>query len=111
MNRTIISVASGLMSAAILFLTATPALADRPRVEWSISIGAPGYYPPAEVYVPPQAPAYVAPYPVYEMQAPYQSAPRYDYYEREWAERQWREQQWREQRWRERHWRRHHGHH
>lgn len=122
MKKTLITVASGLLTAASFIWAAPSALAERPRVEWSISMGVPGYYPPPAVYSQPQG-FYGAPSVVYAEQYP---APHYGHHERDWQERQWRKRQWREQQWREqqlleqqlleqqwreRRWRRHHGHH
>lgn len=99
MNKSLIAIASGLAAAASLMLGSSSAFAG-PRVDWSISIGAPGYYAPAPyaqpygVYGPPPA-VYAAPAPAYV-------DPYYAYRVRAWREREWRRQQWREM-----HWRRH----
>lgn len=56
-----------LLASAALTLSAVPALAGgQPQVDWSVSIGAPGYLlsPPPEVYVQPQR-VYVQPQPIY----------------------------------------------
>lgn len=121
MRKTFVTFAAGLSTAAAMALSPSIALAG-PRVDWSISIGAPGYYEPAPVYQP--APVY-SPYgtaaPFYSPYGTYQAPARvyaqpvlpYGYtdpwQEREWRRQQWREQQWREQQWRERMWRRQHG--
>jgi hypothetical protein len=90
---------SGLITAATLMVASAPALAA-PRVEFGISIGAPGYYA-APAYVP--APVYAAPPVVYD--------PYYAYRARAWQERQLRRQLLREQMWRERQLRRHYWSH
>ena len=106
MKKPLIAIASGL-AAASLMLGSSSAFAG-PRVDWSISIGAPGYYAPAP-YVQPYAAPYVQPYGVYSpppavyaASAPVYVDPYYAYRVRAWREREWRRQQWREM-----HWRRH----
>jgi hypothetical protein len=106
----------GLLASATLFSASTAMARD--RVDWSVTIGQPGYYPPPPVYAPPPSimypppPVYVAPVPVYprgpviRYGQPYYDDPfAYGYQERQWREQQWREQQWREQQWREQQWR------
>ena len=110
MKKYLTVVASGLMAGATFMFAATPAMAERPRVDWSINIGSLGYYPPPPVYGQPQA-IYSAPYGVYAQQAPMYPRAFYGYQEREWQERQWRQRQWRERQWREERWHGHHGHH
>lgn len=56
-----------LLASAALTLSAVPAFAGgQPQVDWSLSIGSPGYLlsPPPAVYVQPQT-VYVQPQPVY----------------------------------------------
>lgn len=97
---------SGLMTAATLMVASAPASAGS-RVDWSISIGAPGYYAQPAYVQPPVF--YAAPQAVYE--DPYHDHRAHAWQERQWRRQQWREQQlreqqWREQQWRERQWRR-----
>ena len=106
-KKPLVAIASALFAAAALTVGSSAALAS-PRVDWSISIGAPGYYQPAP-YVQPYG-VYGAPAPVYAAPVPAYGDPYYAYREREWREREWRRQQWREHHWREMQWRRHHMH-
>src|SRR5437899_2103620 len=82
-SRTI--VASGLMAGATFMLAATPAMAQGPRVDWSITVGSPGYYPPPVVYREPvyvePSPVYVEEVPVVRYRGPYYG-PHYVYHER-----------------------------
>ena|SRR5437899_12890567 len=55
--------ARGLLGGAALMFGASPAMAHG-RVDWSINIGAPAYYPPPVVYSPPPV-VYVQPQSVY----------------------------------------------
>lgn len=107
MKKTAVTIASGLVVAATFMWVPTPAFAERPRVEWSISIGAPGYYPPPAIYGQPQA-IYVVPFQGYPEEVPLYPETRYGYYERELQKHQWRERQWRERQWREHEWHEHH---
>ena len=102
MKKLLTFAATGLISTAALLATATPALADHPRVDFSISLGAPVYGPPVGAFVP--QPLYAGPA-VYPGAVPY--SPAYDYRRREWEERRWRERRWRERQWREQRWREH----
>jgi hypothetical protein len=57
--------AASLASGAVLMVMMVPAMAGgQPQVDWSVSIGSPGYYPPTIVYAPPPT-VYVQPQPVY----------------------------------------------
>lgn len=100
MKKPLIAIASGLAAAASLMLDSSSAFAA-PRIDWSISVGAPGYYAPAPyaqpygVYGPPPV-VYAAPVPAY-------GDPYYAYRARAWREREWRRQQWREMQWRRHH--------
>ena len=117
MEKTLVTFATGLAAAAAMALAPGIASAGS-RVEWSISVGAPGYYEPAPFYQP--APVYApapiySPYGTYQAPAPVYAQPVSPYaYTDPWQEREWRRQQWREQHWREhqrreRMWRRQHG--
>ncbi len=112
MKKSFATLASGLLAVAALSL-ATGHASAASRVDWSVSVGAPGYYAPAPAYAPAYG-AYGAPPVVYAPEYGYESWRmqqwrRHQWRERQWRERQWREQQWREQQWRESMWRRHHG--
>lgn len=98
MKKSLIAIASGLMSAAALTLGSSSAIAA-PRAVVAVAVGAPGYYAPVQ---------YVRPYGVYRRAPVVYAAPVYvDPYAAHRA-RVWREREWRRQQWREAQWRRHH---
>ncbi len=68
MNKTM-TVSAGILAAAVLMFSATPAMA---RVDVDLNIGVPGpvYVQPQPVYVQPR-PVYVQPRPVYYAPQPY----------------------------------------
>jgi hypothetical protein len=77
MRKLFAKAGTGLIFGAAFLLVMTPALAGgQPQVDWSVSIGSPGYYPPAVVYAPPPVvyvqpqPVYVSPVPVPQYQEP-----------------------------------------
>jgi hypothetical protein len=81
---------------AALLICSSSAMAHG-NVDWSISIGAPAYYPPPVVYSPPPA-VYVQPQRIYQP-APvveYRAVPYYGYERYGYRERYWREHEWRE---------------
>jgi hypothetical protein len=96
--------ATGSVATAAILLCAAPAIA-RDRVDWSVTIGSDGGYPPPVVYSPPQV-VYEA-QPVYVARPPVVQYREYDGYN----ERYWRERRGREHEGRERHERSHHDHH
>ena len=90
----------GLIAGIGLLFSAAPAAA---RVDWSINIGVPAYYPPPVYYAPPPvayapAPVYVRPVPRVVYVAP-RYYPPYDYGRNYWRGRGWREYEWRERGW------------
>jgi hypothetical protein len=100
MNKTLTFAASGLLAGAALFATATPAMAGQPDVNWSVTIGSDGGYPPPAVvyrepravYGPPPV-VYVRPAPVYRVAPPVvYDGPAYVYGYRERGHRhEWRD--------------------
>ncbi|MGZ3253349.1 MAG: hypothetical protein ACXU7D_03490 [Burkholderiaceae bacterium] len=103
--KTSLIAATGLMTGTALMLCSTAAMAHD-RVNWSVSIGAPVYYPPPVVYAPPPV-VYEEPVRVYQPAPVVRYAPQ-PYYAYGYRDPDWRRHEWREHEWREHH--RHHDH-